>query len=205
MNSQTMSETVAEAANGDLARGEDGWTAIDTDDVFHVLQNGRRRSAIRYMMARPEQDSFEMRDIAEQITAWENDKPIRQISSTERQRVYIALYQSHLPKLEEKGLIEYDQSRGTVKPTALIEYVGEYLAMGSSDAAESGKSETSAGFQGPSSFRYYSGATLFGLLLICASWMGAMPAVLTSYLATFITGLFAVITVGTRYVERLSA
>lgn len=179
---------------------------IDTDEVFHLLQNGRRRSVIEYILARPEQDTFEMRRIAEQIAAWENDKPITQIASAERQRVYIALYQSHLPKLDEHGVIEYNQNRGIVKPTALLESVGRVLSIETeTNETVSGGDGTLDELQRPSALQYYTGATLLGLLLISGSWLGLLPTVLTSSLTMFTTGLFTIITIGTQYSERLSA
>lgn len=53
-------------------------------------------------------------ELAEQIAAWENDKPIAQISSTERKRVYVALYQCHLPKMDDVGVVSFDKSRGRI-------------------------------------------------------------------------------------------
>lgn len=101
---------------------------ITKDDLFHLLQNNRRRAVLRYFFAYPEQEEFNMRDIAEEIAAWENDIPVDQLRSNQRQRVYISLYQSHLPKLASYDVIEYNQARGTVKPTALTSLFEPYLA-----------------------------------------------------------------------------
>lgn len=69
-----------------------------------------------------------MRDIAEEIAAWENDIPVDQLRSSQRQRVYISLYQSHLPKLADYDVIEYNQARGIVRPTVLTALFEPYLA-----------------------------------------------------------------------------
>jgi len=45
---------------------------------------------------------------------------IENLSSNERQRVYISLYQSHLPKLDNHGIVTYDKDRGWVEPTPLV-------------------------------------------------------------------------------------
>jgi hypothetical protein len=102
--------------------------SIDKDDLFHLLQNGRRRAVLRYFAANPDQETYDMRTLAEEIAAWENGIPVAQLSSDQRQRVYIALYQSHLPKLDDYGVIEYNQPRGIVKPTPLTALFGPYLA-----------------------------------------------------------------------------
>lgn len=100
---------------------------IAKDDLFHLLQNGRRRAVLRYFTAHSDRESFDMRTLAEEIAAWENEVTLEQLGSDQRQRVYIALYQSHLPKLDEYGVIEYNQSRGTVKPTPLTALFEPYL------------------------------------------------------------------------------
>lgn len=97
---------------------------LEMDDIFHILQNQRRRQVLQYLANQAEECT--LRDLAEQIAAWENDIPIDQISSEERQRVYIALYQVHLPKLDEFGVIEYNQSRGTVQRTDRADQLDQY-------------------------------------------------------------------------------
>ncbi|EJN57470.1 hypothetical protein HSB1_41580 [Halogranum salarium B-1] len=59
--------------------------------MFHLLQNARRRGVVRYLSECDDDSVYEMRDIATQVAAWENDKPIAQLTSDERQRVYISL------------------------------------------------------------------------------------------------------------------
>jgi hypothetical protein len=95
------------------------------DDVFHLLQNSRRREVLRYLEG--VEDWVELSDVAEQVAAWEHDTTVEALSSKERKRVYVALYQSHLPKLDEVDVIEYDQHRGTLRPTRRIELLSPYL------------------------------------------------------------------------------
>ncbi|WP_440991993.1 DUF7344 domain-containing protein [Haloarchaeobius baliensis] len=100
-------------------------TRLSHDKVFHLLQNERRRRVIRYISDK--EGKTDMRDIAEAVAAWEHDKTVRTLSSDERQRVYIPLYQNHLPKLDEEGVIEYNQSRGTVERTPLADQLETHL------------------------------------------------------------------------------
>lgn len=104
-------------------------TSIPKDDAFHLLQNTRRRAALRYMI-QEDATRFVMRDIAEALAAWEHDTTVDQLRSNERQRVYISLYQSHLPKLASHGIIEYDQDRGTVEPRPRLKLLEPYLGDG---------------------------------------------------------------------------
>nr|WP_317987383.1 hypothetical protein [Haloprofundus halobius] len=68
-----------------------------------------------------------MRDIAEQVAAWENDTTVEALMSDQRQRVYIALYQEHLPKLDEDGVIDYNKSRGVVERNDVADQFDPYL------------------------------------------------------------------------------
>lgn len=102
---------------------------IGKNDVFHLLQVSRRRAVLRYLLAE-DAASFVMRDIAEAVAAWENDTTVRKISSAERKRVYIALYQNHLPVLDEMDIIEYDQRRGRIEPRPAIQLLARYLDEG---------------------------------------------------------------------------
>lgn len=98
---------------------------LDRDDVFHILQCRRRRLVLKYLQ---EHDGpADMRDITERIAAVENDTTVTQLRSQERQRVYIALYQSHLPKMDRDGIISYDQDRGVVERTACTAQFDPYL------------------------------------------------------------------------------
>lgn len=104
---------------------------LEKDDIFHVLQNERRRQVLRHLEG--VDHTVQMRDVAEKIAAWENDTTVANLHSDQRQRVYIALYQSHLPKLDELGVIEYNQARGTIETTSRIDSITDYLEPNSSD------------------------------------------------------------------------
>lgn len=97
---------------------------ISKDKIFHILQNQRRRYVLQYLENQTE--GCILRDLAKQIAAWENEIPVQQVKSDERQRVYIALYQSHLPKMDDVGIINYNQARGTIERTELLGVVNQY-------------------------------------------------------------------------------
>ena len=98
---------------------------LTEDQVFHLLQNQRRRWVLKYLEGREGQ--VRMRDVAEQVAAWEHDTTVQALTSKQRQRVYIPLYQNHLPKLDEEGIIEYNQSRGIVERADLADQLEPYL------------------------------------------------------------------------------
>jgi hypothetical protein len=98
---------------------------VHLDQVFGILKNQRRRSVLRYMQS--VDDEVRLGELSEQIAAWECDKPVAQITSSERKRVYVGLYQSHLPKMDDIGAIEYNKQRGKIKPGPNIETFQHYL------------------------------------------------------------------------------
>ena len=87
-------------------------TGLSTDTLFELLKNRRRRDAIDYLTGRD--GTATLSDMAEQLAAQENDVSVDAISSKQRKRVYISLYQCHLPKMDRAGIIEFDKNRGTI-------------------------------------------------------------------------------------------
>ncbi|MFC7082599.1 DUF7344 domain-containing protein [Halorussus caseinilyticus] len=100
---------------------------LSRDLVFDVLKNRRRRYALHYL--RRADGSVQLSELAEQVAAWENDITVDTISAAERKRVYTALYQSHLPKLDDAGIVEYNQNRGIVELSGAAEQLDVYLDL----------------------------------------------------------------------------
>ncbi|PCR89733.1 DUF7344 domain-containing protein [Natrinema ejinorense] len=98
---------------------------LSLDEIYHLLQTKRRRDVIRYV--RDGEEPVRLRELAEQVAAWEQGTSVESLSSNERQRVYISLYQSHLPKLDNHGIINYDKDRGVVEATPQTAQFDSYL------------------------------------------------------------------------------
>jgi hypothetical protein len=169
---------------------------LSRDDVFHLLQNARRRGVVRYLSEQSDDDEsvYEMGAIAEQVAAWENDKPLAQLTSAERQRVYISLYQNHLPKLDEAGVIEYNQSRGFVEPRPRLKQLENYVAVYTEASSADCEGTTTTDESTP--MKYYRGATVVSVLLFVATTIGLAPAAIAGSLSTIITGLFGATILG---------
>lgn len=115
MDSDTDSSTADDLTTADPDEDvavEEG-SAIDLDQIFGLLKNRRRRDVLRYLAGETKQSRHGK--LSERIAARECDKEISQLNSKERKRVYVALYQCHLPKMDDVGAITYNQRRGTVK------------------------------------------------------------------------------------------
>ncbi len=106
---------------------------LPLDQAFGILKNKRRRYVLKYL--RTSEEPVSLGEVAEQIAAWENDKEVPQISSSERKRVYVGLYQCHLPKMDGVDVVSFDKARGTIEVGENASTVYRYidLAEGTSD------------------------------------------------------------------------
>lgn len=86
--------------------------SLTLGERFEILKNERRRYVLEYLSNADE--TVTLSDLADYIAAIENDSTVEDVTSSERKRVYVALYQFHLPKMDRMGVIEYDKDRGDV-------------------------------------------------------------------------------------------
>lgn len=138
------------------------------DDIFGVLKNSRRRSVLRYLRENGRQATLS--DLAEHIAAKENGTTRDQLTSSQRKRVYVGLYQCHLQKMEDAGVVDYNQSRGHVALTDQADRFEEYIEM--SDA-------------GPEYrwYQWYVGVSGLGLLSLVAAVVLGVSSSLVSLLS----------------------
>lgn len=150
---------------------------LSTEDVYDVLSNRRRRYAIHYL--KQVGGPIDVSTLAEQVAAWENDKSVEELASQERKRVYISLYQSHLPTLEKRGLITYDAERKIVELTGPITDAEIYL-------------EVVAGRNIPWGY-FYLGLSLISGFLVALTYyeVGVLQGVSATVIGGVITLLFA--------------
>lgn len=122
-------------------------------------------------------DTASMRDVTERIAAWEHGKTIRTLGSDERQRVYISLYQNHLPKLDEHGVIAYDKSRGTVERTELADQFDRYIrGAPHSEPTVRQTIEMDHERAGQSRLVRTAGVGTVGASVLIGSWLNLVPA-----------------------------
>jgi DNA-binding transcriptional ArsR family regulator len=99
---------------------------VDEDALFEVLSNRRRRYALHYLM-QVEGETVDLGDISTQVAAWENGIDPDDLGYRDRKAVHTSLYQYHVPKLDDAGIVEYDSQRGVVRPTGRDEAFDVYL------------------------------------------------------------------------------
>ena len=166
------------------------------DTIFHILQVQRRRLALQYLHGRT--GSVSLRDLAEQVAAWENEKSVVELTSKERQRAYISLYQTHLPTLDTEGIIEYNKDRGTIKRTSRADQFDSYLF----DTVPQDSSESSTDSAVNRRWeRYYLGGTLFSTSLLGAKLLQLpfMSQLASQLIIPIILFVFSILTAGHYY------
>lgn len=98
---------------------------LSQNEVYDLLSNPRRRFVISYL--REHSDPIELTALAREVAAWENDVPAEELSDQQEKRVYVSLYQTHIPKLENAGIVEYDSDNGEIRLTRTVGQLNRYL------------------------------------------------------------------------------
>lgn len=104
---------------------------MSQDDAFDILSNGRRRFVLYYL--READEPVELGELAGELAAWENETTPSELTKQQRKRVYVSLYQTHIQKLADAGVIEYDQDTGMVRLADGSAQIGEYLSVGTEE------------------------------------------------------------------------
>lgn len=101
-----------------------GEESLTQDVVFDVLSSARRRYVLHLLKT---EGPMELTELAEHVAAQENDTTVEDLTKQQRKRVYVSLYQTHVPKLEDAGLVEYDQETSYVELRARAADIDRYL------------------------------------------------------------------------------
>ena len=129
----------------------------EKDEVYDLLSNHRRRYTVHFL--KQQEEPVGLGDIAEQIAAWEQNKEINQINSEERKRVYTSLQQTHLPRLEEAGMITIE--RDMIELSESAQELDVYL-----DIVPSGSIPWGI---------YYLGLSIVSTIVLIGVWSGVIP------------------------------
>lgn len=108
-----------------MAMSDDNQRSLQHDVAFDLLSNRRRRFVLRRLQREPE--GIELGDLATELAASENDVPAEELSTQDRKRIYVSLYQTHIPKLEDNGVVTYDAETGMVRPTDRLDDLAAYF------------------------------------------------------------------------------
>ena len=103
------------------------YTSPEKDELYDLLSNHRRRYVIHF--CKQADEPVTLSDLAEKVAAREQDKSVAELTSAERKRVYTSLQQFHLPKMDDKGVIQFDDREGVVELTPAAGQMDVYLEV----------------------------------------------------------------------------
>lgn len=107
---------------GNVSSSEEA--GLDRDTAFELLKNWRRREVLRCLA---DHEQLELGELAERVAATENDVSRAELTSKQRKRVYVALYQCHLPMMDRAGVVAFNRARGIVEARPLTRQLRDYL------------------------------------------------------------------------------
>jgi hypothetical protein len=153
---------------------------LDESEVYDILRNDRRRFVIDTL--RDDGGRATVGSLADQLASEESGEspPPKNV----RQSVYVSLHQTHLPKLDDLGIVTYDANAKTVERAENADDVAVYMEVVPKNAL--------------SWAAYYFTVSLLGVLTLLAHRVGV--PVLSGLDATLLGGfLFSVICLSAAY------
>lgn len=120
-------DTDDETDGGDGDDGDEVEERLTKGEIFEVLRNQRRRYVLQFL--KQDDRPVELGDLAQQIAAWEYETTLEGVTPEQRKRVYTTLQQTHLPKMDTSGILEFDSDRGVIEPTERTRDISVYLEI----------------------------------------------------------------------------
>lgn len=112
-----MSENVPDQTGGSPQGQQWSFQTGDSlGSLFELLANRRRRYVIGCLQEFDE--PVALADLANEVTAREQDVPLSDVLADAVRRTYTSLYHMHVPKLADAGFVEYDREIETVALSA---------------------------------------------------------------------------------------
>jgi hypothetical protein len=91
----------------------DSDSPLTQGQLFDTLCNRRRLEIIRYL--RTNGGRSQIGPVVDRVAARENGKSPDDLKRAERRRVYISIYQTHLPILEQRGIVSWNRDENVVR------------------------------------------------------------------------------------------
>lgn len=117
----------------DTVTGTPAQTNLTASTLLELLQNDRRRATITLMAAH--NDPIDLRDLTDALAEHEHGD----YTTNQRKAAYTALYQTHLPKLDKAGVVEYNSDRQIVSPGPELQSVADIITHIKQVTAEGGE------------------------------------------------------------------
>lgn len=151
---------------------------LTDSEVHDILRNDRRRFVIEHLRGNGQFASVS--DLADVVAAVEAEEspPPRNV----RQSVYVSLHQTHLPKLDDCGVVDFDSDANEVRLRDAVDQLVSHMDPHAAVSSPRGG--------------LYLGVALAGISLAATSMLGlpllsALPGVLWATLALILIGMDA--------------
>lgn len=101
----------------------EGASMLEEGEIHDILRNDRRREIISFLSQHDGRTTI--RELSEHIATVESgeEPPPRNV----RQSVYVSLHQTHLPKLEALGVVDYDTDSKDIRVRERMTQVEIYM------------------------------------------------------------------------------
>ena len=154
---------------------------LEAAEIHDVLRNDRRRLSLD-CLRRTEDGTMSVRDLSERVATLETgeDPPPR----NKRQSVYVSLHQTHLPKLDELGIVVYDSDAKEVTLQRKMREVEVYMDVVPKYGLSWGE--------------YYFALGLLGMLTTLAVLLG-VPGVAALGVTVVASGFFVLLMLSAAY------
>lgn len=152
---------------------------LSETEAYSILRNDRRREVIRYLQSTV--GDVSLGELAERIA--ERESGTSPPPRNKRESVYNALHQTHLPKLDEREIVEYDERGKRVELTD-TKNIHRYMDVVTSYGITWGE--------------YYRSIGLIALLLLLAAELNA-PLISAVDTLLWLSGFFVLIAASTLY------
>lgn len=89
---------------------------MDEAEYYDLLTNGRRRACIAHLLSTD--GAVSVSDLVDSVAAAEADGDVGQ---QHRKSIYVSLRQTHLPRLAEHDVVDFDTDRNVVEAAAALD------------------------------------------------------------------------------------
>ncbi|MFC6952211.1 DUF7344 domain-containing protein [Halorubellus litoreus] len=103
------------------------------DEVFELLANQRRRFVLHYLRRRPD-ECVSLSTLSEAVAGWEHGVDPAELDYRERKSVRNSLHQFHLPKLDDAGIVAYDDDGDEISLRDPVVVDAYHAVAGADDA-----------------------------------------------------------------------
>ena len=98
---------------------------LSQDTAFDLLSSSRRRFIVRRL--KTGSGGIDLQTLAAELAAKEAKIDQEELNAQQRKRTYVSLYQTHIPKLAEAGVVRYDAEDGVVREGPALNAVASYF------------------------------------------------------------------------------